>query len=174
MEDQYIQRELCKLSEADNNFKNFFDQVSGIESRRRSFQDIGASGTKVDPAGGITVNKVETSGSKKQLECYNCGQSGHIAPRCPKASKAQKSGNGGNRKSGNFNNQGSSQSYNQVGNNKQSHNQSGSGYNQQSHKQSGSQSYNGGRGAGKSGYGQQSHNRGSSNQQSNNQFVNGS
>ena len=68
LEDQYIQKELCELSEADMNFKKFFDQAVTIESRRRSFQDIGASGAKLDPGNGITASKVETSGSKKQEE----------------------------------------------------------------------------------------------------------
>ena len=61
--------------EADNNFKKFFDQACMAESRRKSFQDIGTSGAKLDPAGGITVSKVDTPG--KQVECYNCGQFGH-------------------------------------------------------------------------------------------------
>ena len=67
LEDQYIQKELCELSEADNNFKKFFDQAVIIESRRRSFQDIGASGAKLDPGNSITVSKVETGSSKKQV-----------------------------------------------------------------------------------------------------------
>ena len=65
MEDQYIQKELCELFEADNNFKKFFDQSCLAESRRKSFQDISTSGAKLDPAGGITVSKVGTSGNKK-------------------------------------------------------------------------------------------------------------
>ena len=36
LEDQYIQKELCELSEADNNFKKFFDQAFVAESRRKS------------------------------------------------------------------------------------------------------------------------------------------
>ena len=31
LEDQYIQKELCELSEADMNFKKFFDQAVTIE-----------------------------------------------------------------------------------------------------------------------------------------------
>ena len=106
------------------------------ELRRKLFQDIGTSGAQLVPAGGITVSKVDTSG-KQNGQCFNYGQFGHYSAKCPKSGKSQKSGNGGNKKSGNFNNQSShgSQSYNQGGGNQQSYNQSGGGYSQQSHNQ---------------------------------------
>ena len=145
------------------NLKKFFDQAVTIESRRRSFQDIGASGAKLDPGNGITVSKFETGGNRRQVECFKCGQISHIAPQC-RVNKAQKNGDERNKKYRNFNKHGNSQG----GGDQQPRNQSGGGYNQQSYRQNGSQSYNGGRSGGKSGYGDQSQNRGNGNQQSSN------
>ena len=71
LEDQYIHKEFCKLSEADNNFKRFFDQAVLAESRRKLFEDNGTSGAKLDPAVGVAGSKVDTASSKKQVECYN-------------------------------------------------------------------------------------------------------
>ena len=115
-----------------------------IETRRKSFQDIGASGAKLDPGNGITVSKVESD--KGQIEFYTCGQKGHIRPDCPRSNKTQKPGNGGYRKSGNYNRNRNSQEQDQ-----QPRNQSGEGYNQQSYNRKGYQPYNGNQ-KGKSGY----------------------
>ena len=94
LKDQYIHKELCELSKDDSNFKRFFDQAVMAESKRKSFLDIGISRAKLDPAGGITVNKVDAASGKKEVECYNCGQFGHYASTC-KSGKSQKSGRGG-------------------------------------------------------------------------------
>ena len=60
LDDQYLQKELCKLEE-DSNFKKYFDQACIAEQKRKSFQEIGTSGAKLDPTGGISVSKVDTS-----------------------------------------------------------------------------------------------------------------
>ena len=79
LEDQYIQKELCELSDEDMNFKKYFDQAVKIKARRKSFQDIGASGAKLDPGNVITVSKIETD--KGQIQCYTCGEKGHWRPK---------------------------------------------------------------------------------------------
>ena len=126
-----------ELSEDDMNFRTFFDQAITIESRRRSFQDIGASGAKLDPGNGITVSKVESD--RGQVECYTCGEKGHKSPKCPRSNKTQKPGHDRYRKSGNFNKNKNSQEQDQ-----QPRNQPGGGYNQQSYNKNRYQPYNGG------------------------------
>ena len=101
LQDEYIQKELCELPEADMNFKKYFDQAVKIESRRKSFQDIGASGAKLDPGSEVTIIKVESK--KGQVECYSCNEKGHISTNCPKNTEAQKLDKGAFRKSDQYN-----------------------------------------------------------------------
>ena len=53
------------MTESDSNFKKFFDTAVLAEARRKSYEDNGTSGAKLDPAGGVTVSKVDTASSKK-------------------------------------------------------------------------------------------------------------
>ena len=62
LDDHYIQKELCELDEADTNFKKYFDQACIAEQRRKSFQQIGKGAAELDPSGGISVSKLDTSG----------------------------------------------------------------------------------------------------------------
>ena len=50
LDDLYLQKELCEL-EGDITFKRFYDQAIIAEQRRKSFQEIGESGAKLDPGG---------------------------------------------------------------------------------------------------------------------------
>ena len=158
LQDEYIQKELCELPEADMNFKKYFDQAVKIESRRKSFQDIGASGAKLDPGNDITISKVESN--KGQIQCYTCGERGHKSPDCPRSNKTQKPGNGGYRKSGNYDRNRNSQEEDP-----QPRNQSGEGRNQQSYNRKGYHAENDNH-RGKSGYHDRSYKKNDGDQRS--------
>merc|ERR1712179_750046 len=64
LNDQYLQKELCELEEVDSTFKRYFDQACIAEQKRKSFQEIGTSGAKLDPTGGVSVSKWDTSGKR--------------------------------------------------------------------------------------------------------------
>ena len=57
LDDHYLQKELCELEEADSTFKKYFDQACISEQKRKSFQEIGTSGAKLDPTGGVSMSK---------------------------------------------------------------------------------------------------------------------
>ena len=102
LDDQYLQKELCELEEVDTNFKKYFDQACIAEQKRKSFQEIGMSGAKLDPSSGVSISKVDTSrkqdgnGGKKSGGSFNGGKksggsfNGGKGSRC----KGTNSGNG--------------------------------------------------------------------------------
>ena len=57
-------KELCEVEEGESNFKRCFDQACFAEEKRKSFQEIGTSGAKLDPSGGVSVRKLDTSGKQ--------------------------------------------------------------------------------------------------------------
>ena len=61
LDDQNLQKVLCELEKADSTFKRYFDQACIAEQKRKSFQEIGTSGAKLDPTGGVSVSKWDAS-----------------------------------------------------------------------------------------------------------------
>ena len=62
LKDQYLHKELNKLDEDDANFKKYFDQALVAEQKRKSLQEIGQGAAALDPCGGISISKMDTSG----------------------------------------------------------------------------------------------------------------
>ena len=62
LDDHFLQKELCELEEADSTFKKYFDQACVSEQKRKSFQEIGTSGAKLDLTGGFSMSKWDASG----------------------------------------------------------------------------------------------------------------
>ena len=59
LDDLYLQKELCEL-EGDLTFKKFYDQAIIAEQRRKSFQEIGESGAKLDPGGAACLAMLDS------------------------------------------------------------------------------------------------------------------
>ena len=76
LDDKYLQEQLCQLKDEDLTLKKFFDEARLAEQRRKSFLEIGVSGSQLDSSSGISVNRWEarsgnsnggkSSGHKKQ------------------------------------------------------------------------------------------------------------
>ena len=54
LDDVYIQKDLCDM-DGEPTFKAYFDQAVMSEQKRKSFQEIGDSGAKLDPGGAACV-----------------------------------------------------------------------------------------------------------------------
>ena len=58
LNDTYIQRDLCDM-DGEPTFKAYFDQAVLSEQKRKSFQEIGDSGAKLDPGGAACLALLE-------------------------------------------------------------------------------------------------------------------
>merc|ERR1711888_20988 len=59
LDDMYIQKDLCDM-DGDPSFKAYFDQAVLSEQKRRSFAEIGKSGSKLDPGGAACLALLDT------------------------------------------------------------------------------------------------------------------
>ena len=63
LEDKYLQEELCKVKAEDESLKKFMDEATVAEQRRKSFLEIGVSGSQLDSSSRISVNAWSGGGS---------------------------------------------------------------------------------------------------------------
>ena len=63
LDDEYLQEQLCQLKDDNLTLKKFFDEACLAEQRKKSYNEIKASGSQLDSSGGISVNRWEARGS---------------------------------------------------------------------------------------------------------------
>ena len=71
--DQYLHKELNKLKKDGASFKKCFDQAVVAEQKRKSLQEIGKGTAGLDPYGGVSVSKVDTSGKSSNFNNQSGG-----------------------------------------------------------------------------------------------------
>ena len=59
LDDHYIQEQICNMKDANPKLKTFLDEAIAAEARRKSFKDIGASGSSLGNAGGVAMSDVD-------------------------------------------------------------------------------------------------------------------
>ena len=115
LDDPELQKELCELKGADMNFKKYFGAACEAEQRRKSLDEIGSSGAKLDGTNGVSVNKWETFGNKNNYKKSSSGYSSGNVPGSSHNNGGNSNNSGGS--SGPGGNNGSSGSSNNSGGN---------------------------------------------------------